>query len=276
MSEGDLRRLETHFAFGDNWRSFVATVNEEQIAEAVRGLSRLVPAEEMTGRRLIDIGCGSGLSMLAALRLGARSVLGIDIDPRSVEAARALLARHQPAGDWDVRAASVFDLTADADGRFDIVHSWGVLHHTGDLWGAIGRAAKLVAPGGRLVIAIYRKTPLCGFWQREKRFYSQSGPLTQHAIRLAYQAAYCAGLLATGRNPLRYIRDYKSARGMSWPHDTHDWLGGYPYESATPETIVRCLNELGFDARQTFAKPAAARGLFGSHCDEFVFARRPD
>lgn len=276
MSERDLRRLETHFAFGDNWRSFVATVSERQIAEAVRSLARLLPAEEIKDRRMIDIGCGSGLSMLAALRLGARPVLGVDIDPRSVDAANELLARHHPAGEWSVRLASVFDLTPEHDGPFDIVHSWGVLHHTGDLWGAIRRAAALVAPGGQLVIAIYRKTPLCGFWRREKRFYSQSGPLTQRVIRLAYQAAYCAGLLATGRNPVRYVRDYKSARGMSWPHDTHDWLGGYPYESATPEEVVHCLNDLGFDARRAHAKPAAALGLFGSHCDEFVFVRRSD
>lgn len=276
MSERDLRGLETHFAFGENWRSFVETVSEARIAEAVRSLARLVPAEEINGRRMIDIGCGSGLSMLAALRLGARSVLGVDIDPRSVDAAKELLARHHPAGEWSVRAASVFDLTPDTDGQFDIVHSWGVLHHTGDLWGAIRRAAALVAPGGQLVIAIYRKTPLCGFWRREKRFYSRAGPLTQRIIRLLYQGGYCTALLATGRNPVRYVRDYKSARGMSWPHDTHDWLGGYPYESATPEEIVQCLNDLEFDTRRTHTKPAAARGLFGSHCDEFVFARRSD
>jgi SAM-dependent methyltransferase len=270
----DSRQLETHFAFGENWQSFVATVTEENVAEAVRGMERLFPGDEMKGRRFVDIGCGSGLSMLAALRLGASSALGIDIDPSSAAAARALLTRYMPDGPWAVRMASILELAAEQEGAFDIVYSWGVLHHSGDMAAALRKAAALVAPGGSLALALYRKTPLCGFWRREKRFYKAAGKPARAAIRLAYQAVFNAGLLASGRNPLRYRRDYKSARGMDWAHDVHDWLGGYPYESVAPGEVARLLEGLGFTMTRIFAKPAALGGLLGSHCDEFVARRR--
>jgi SAM-dependent methyltransferase len=263
----------TRFGFGENWRSFVATVSQASIAEAVRGLEKLFPGGELRGRSLLDIGCGSGLSMLAASRLGARSLAGVDIDPASVEAARLLLSRYEPPVPWLVRRADVFDLAPETDGVFDIVYSWGVLHHTGDLWTAVRRAASLVAPGGLLALGLYRRTPVCGFWRWEKRCYSRAGPATQAAVQALYKAGYCLGLAVTGCNPARYRRDYVSARGMDWAHDVHDWLGGYPYESAEPEQILAALAALGFAPVRSFARPAAIGGLLGSHCDEYV-ARR--
>src|SRR5579872_3114607 len=182
----DPKNLESHFAFGENWQSFVATVDDDKIAQAVDSLARLLPASEVMGRSFLDIGCGSGLSMLAAAHLGARSLEGVDIDPRSVDATRTLLSQRLPGASWRARVASVFTLTSERDGLFDIVHSWGVLHHTGDMWPAIGRAANLVAPGGRLVLALYRKTPLCGFWRIEKRLYTASPSAVQTAVRWIY------------------------------------------------------------------------------------------
>lgn len=272
--KNDLKQLQNHFAFGENWQSFVNTVDPDSIAGARYGLSRLLAPDTLRGRRFLDIGCGSGLSMLAALQLGAGKVRGIDIDPNSVAAAQTLLTRHAADGRWDAGCASVFDLRPDQDGEFDIVYSWGVLHHTGDMWTAIRNAAALVAPGGHFVIALYRKTPLDGFWIRLKRFYAASGKPARKLLSLAYQALFYSGLLAAGRNPWRYVRDYKSARGMNWANDIHDWLGGYPYESVAPGELSGFLRELGFEVTQVHAKPAAAGGLFGSHCDEFVAVRR--
>lgn len=269
---GDLRQLGSHFAFGENWKAFVETLSEESISEAVRGMKKLFPADELRGRDFLDIGCGSGLSMLAALRLGAGSVTGIDIDPNSVEAARAVLMRHAEGKSWQVQVASVFDFAPDKN--FGVVHSWGVLHHTGDMWSAVGKAAALAAPKGYFALALYRKTPLCGLWRAEKKFYSASPHFIQSAIGAIYRGLYRLALIVTGRSPAHYIREYKSARGMSWSHDVHDWLGGYPYDSVMPQEINSFLNELGFDVVRTFEKPAAVKGMFGSHCDEFVAVRR--
>jgi 2-polyprenyl-3-methyl-5-hydroxy-6-metoxy-1,4-benzoquinol methylase len=261
------------FRFGENWQSFIATISPDAIAEAERGLARLFPSNEIRGSRFLDIGCGSGLSSLAAIRLGAVSVEAIDVDPQSAAAAQALLTKFCPDAGWRVAQRSVFDLAPERDGRHDIVYSWGVLHHTGDMWRAIEQASALVTPGGHLALALYRLTPLCPLWQREKRFYAAAGPAAQAVTRGLYKTLYRAGLLATGRNPRAYIANYTSARGMDWAHDVHDWLGGYPYESTAPASVTAFLDRLGFALERMFEHPAAAFGLFGSHCDEYV-ARR--
>jgi 2-polyprenyl-3-methyl-5-hydroxy-6-metoxy-1,4-benzoquinol methylase len=264
----------TRFPFGENWRSFVTTVTDEAILQAEQGLCRLLPESAIVGKSFLDIGCGSGLSMLAALRLGAASVKGIDYDAGSVDATRTLLNMHAPGGRWSATRKSVFDLTPD-DGRYDIVYSWGVLHHTGAVWRAIEDAARMVAPSGTFIIALYRKTPLCPMWTREKRFYADASTFVQSVIRGLYVGFYRAALLAQFRNPVAYEKNYHIIRGMDWKHDVHDWLGGYPYESVGSNAVKNKLNRLGFDIERVFEHKAAAAGLFGTHCDEFVAVRRP-
>lgn len=149
----DLLQAESHFAFGENWRSFAKLVNPERIAQAEAGLERLIRRDEIEGRSFLDIGCGSGLSSLAAARLGAARIEATDIDPNSVETTRTLLTANIPADatPWDARLVSVFDLPP---GQFDIVYSWGVLHHTGDMWRAIKAASEQVKPGGLFAVAL--------------------------------------------------------------------------------------------------------------------------
>jgi 2-polyprenyl-6-hydroxyphenyl methylase/3-demethylubiquinone-9 3-methyltransferase len=269
----DLRELDTHFEFGQNWRSFASLVTEEHIVEAKRGLLRLFPDSELKGRSFLDIGCGSGLSMLAAKQLGAGTVEGVDIDPNSVQTTQALLRKHFPEGGWSARVKSVLDLRAEADGLHDIVYSWGVLHHTGAMWTAMERAAALVKPGGHVAVALYRKTPLCGLWRLEKRVYTSAGPAVRTVIRGLYKSACVTALMLTGRNPIRYIRQFKANRGMDWSHDISDWLGGYPYESVLPDQVERFMKERGFSMVRMFERPVGLRAVLGSHCDEFVAVR---
>lgn len=96
MPAENLRAIESHFKFGENWASFASGIDEEVIAEAERGLLRLVPREEIAGRSFLDIGCGSGIHALAAARLGAARIPAVDIDPRSVETTRGVLSEMAP------------------------------------------------------------------------------------------------------------------------------------------------------------------------------------
>ena len=76
-----------------------------------------------------------------------------------------------------------------------------------------------------------------------------------------------------GTDPIRYIRDYQRSRGMSWWHDCIDWLGGYPYKSASSEEVIGFLELRGFRLVAAF-NTASPLGLLGSGCAEYVFQRR--
>ena len=265
--------LGAHYAFGKNWKRFAADLDAARISHAVRELARLIPPIDVAGKTFLDVGSGSGLSALAALRLGAMRVEAVDLDPDSVATSRAVLGRFAPGTAWRVQEGSALELDPAVLGRFDIVYSWGVLHHTGAMWRAIGACLPLVAEGGLLVLALYRKTPICGFWRWEKRLYSRAPQILRAMIAALYKTAYVAGLLATGRNPGAYIRAYVSNRGMSWRTDVEDWLGGYPYESVSPDELCAALGERGFEAVRSFTKPARLGGFLGTHCDEYVFRK---
>ena len=83
------------FSFGENWSSFLAHIDEDRIAEAEKSLQWLLGRDRLDGLRVLDIGSGSGLSSLAARRLGA-SVYSFDYDVQSVACTKALRGRYFP------------------------------------------------------------------------------------------------------------------------------------------------------------------------------------
>ncbi|MBR0713076.1 bifunctional 2-polyprenyl-6-hydroxyphenol methylase/3-demethylubiquinol 3-O-methyltransferase UbiG [Bradyrhizobium liaoningense] len=265
-----LRDREAHFEFGANWRDYAKTIDQARIDLAIAGLEKLFP-EGVAGKTVLDIGCGSGMHALAALLLGAASVLAIDLDENSVSTTRELLKRYAPDKKWDTKICSVFDTSSDATGTFEIVYSWGVLHHTGDMWQAIEKAAALVRPGGQFALAIYAKTPLDFAWKIEKRLYASSPAAIQWMFRQLFFAVLMAGRALRGKNPLAVFRD-PLTRGMNLSHDVHDWLGGYPYETASAEELDSRITGLGFAELRSFRLPDAI-GLLGTGCHEFVFER---
>src|SRR5581483_10216342 len=237
-------RPATHFPFGENWARFAENIDESRIAEAARALRRLL-GDTLRGARFLDVGCGSGIHAVAALRLGVKCVSAIDLDPRSVATTRNTLTTHAPSGPWDVSVASALDLDPDKLGRYDVVYSWGVLHHTGRMWDAVRCAASMVDDGGSLAIALYRKTALCAAWRAEKRLYNAL-PRSQPLLRTAYIGWLRAALALRGETFSTYVDEYRLRRGMDFYRDVHDWLGGWPYESARPEEVHSFLGELGF------------------------------
>ena len=272
MTASDQTTLDSHFDFGENWADFANSLGPVQIDAATAVLTRILPAELLRGRRVLDIGCGSGISAVAALRLGASHVTAIDLDPISVATAKAVLGRFSPGGDWSVAIASVFDLD-ESWSRFDVVHSWGVLHHTGDLARALRHAADRVVVGGSLAIALYRRTPSDRFWIAEKRLYAYGPHWLRGLVRAGFISIYMFGLLASGRNPIRYLRAYSRERGMSWRHDVHDWLGGYPYEAVDKAEVEANLAALGFVLDLAIDRPVRLGGLLGAPCNEYRFRR---
>ena len=269
----DLTVIDTHFAFGKNWAEYAKRVSQVEIDEAVRSLGRLLGGHNLGGKRVLDIGCGSGLHSLAAIKLGAREIVAIDIDPESVLTAQALLQRYAAESNFRIFKTSVFDLHPDDLGLFDLVYSWGVLHHTGDMYRAIRRAAQMVTAHGEFVFALYHRTLMCPIWVLEKKWYSRASRTGQSAVRLMYIALQVLRLWAKGRSYRDFVDDYHRSRGMSYYHDIHDWLGGYPYESILPNDVERLMIELGFSRVRCFVRDwfGARIGLFGTGCDEYVY-----
>lgn len=265
---------EVRFQFGENWLRLVRDLTEAQIAEAELSVKALLGLENLNGKTFLDIGSGSGLFSLVARKLGAR-VHSFDYDPQSVQSTTELRDRHFPGDpDWVVERGSILDPAYLAQlGTFDIVYSWGVLHHTGAMYDAIRNAAARVKPGGLFAFALYRKTALCGAWTVGKRWYTQATPETQARVMKGYIALMRGAFKLRGRDFEGYVNNYKQSRGMNFYRDVHDWLGGYPYESIRPTEVETVMESAGFKPVTSHTQPYSI-GLFGSGCDEYVY-RRP-
>ncbi len=258
----------TRFEFGKNWLSFLSVLSEERIDNAVKFLQRQLGFDRLDGMRFVDVGSGSGLFSLAARRLGA-VVHSFDFDPSSVGCTQELKRRFFDGDpNWTIHQASVLDTEyLRTLGQFDIAYSWGVLHHTGSMWPAIENVTRLVAPNGRLFIALYNDQGwLSKMWLWVKRMYC-SGPLGRWAM-IAIWVPYfflrmCAASIVGRQNK---FAGYRRDRGMSPVHDWIDWIGGLPFEVAARDDVIRFHELHGFK----LLKLTSTNSLGNN---EFVFQR---
>jgi 2-polyprenyl-3-methyl-5-hydroxy-6-metoxy-1,4-benzoquinol methylase len=255
---------ELRFPFGANWRRFLADIDDERIEAATNSLKHMLCVPHLHGKTFLDVGSGSGLFSLAARRLGA-SVSSFDYDRDSVACTAELKRRFFPNdAQWVVQSGSALDSDFVASlGSFDVVYSWGVLHHTGDMKRAFATVLPAVAPGGQLFIALYNDQGwISRYWTTVKRMYNRNR-LNRIAL-IALHTPYLIGLrymvrLASGRGRLE--------RGMSLWRDMIDWLGGYPFEVSRPEEVFDYFRQRGFRLENLMT----CGGRMG--CNEFVFRR---
>jgi SAM-dependent methyltransferase len=244
----------SRFGFGENWSSFVEIVSEERIREAERSLATMLDAVDLNGKSFLDIGCGSGLSSLAAARLGAERVRSFDFDSASVRAAQTLQDRYVVDASWTIERGDATDEAYCAGlGTFDVVYAWGVLHHTGAMWKAMANAIDRVAEGGLFFVAIYNdQGRTSGRWRTVKKIYNRlPGPVRVPyavAVMLPMELQTVARAILRGRMRA-YVSGWRrvSDRGMSRWHDLLDWVGGYPFEVAKPEEVFRFCRERGLE-----------------------------
>lgn len=237
---------QENFSFGKNWRKFQRCHDEQRVASAQDSLTEFLGCLDLKGKSFVDVGCGSGLFSCAAFKLGASPVVSFDVDPFSVECCRYLHELSGSPSNWKILEGSILDSGfVSVLETYDVVYSWGVLHHTGNMWEALANSARLVQSGGRLYIAIYNRiidrngatSWIHGFWSRVKKTYNRQPIMGKYVLEPAALAAYVALVLARGENPVAHVRNYRSHRGMNWRTDATDWLGGYPYEYATVEEV---------------------------------------
>lgn len=248
-------RSELRFAFGKNWASYIdQNFSEERIAISLQYMLDFLKLPDMSGQTFLDIGCGSGLHSLAALRANARSIVSFDYDPQSVATTRKLHAYCGSPSNWQVLQGSILDEHfVETLPKSDIVYSWGVLHHTGNMWQALRNTAGRLNADGVLYVALYSSdmhlSPTPEYWIDLKRKYNRSwgGKKLWMEVDYAWNSTL-KHVIRKGQSPLEYIRNYKKERGMSFWHDVRDWLGGYPMEFAgNRETRDYCREQLGLE-----------------------------
>lgn len=263
---------EQRFEFGKNWLNYIhKNLNEENAGISRKHMLGVLDRVDLKGLSFLDIGCGSGLHSYAAWQAGASTLYSFDYDANSVAATRYVRGKAGNPANWTtVEQASVLD--EDFMNRlpqFDLVYSWGVLHHTGNVWQAIRNAATRVKPGGLFYIALYsadvQKDPTPDFWLAVKRRYVSSGWLTRRCMDTWYVWRFMM-YRKIGNLPkvIRRMRDYKKSRGMSLFTDIRDWLGGWPMEFVYDAEAIKFCEGLGF---------RKVKMLSGEANTEFVFIR---
>lgn len=259
--QNDLR-----FGFGRNWEDFIRKNLSDERVEASRvHLLSFLGLDDLKGHSFLDIGCGSGIHSLAAFRSGAERIFGFDYDENSVRASRVCFELAGNPANWTLMQGSVLDgaFMETQVPKASLVYSWGVLHHTGDVWTALRNAASRVADQGLFYIALYSADadvqPSPEFWIEVKQRYNRAGKLRQHWMVLWYLWRFMGPV-----DLARRLWRNNGIRGMSLMTDIRDWLGGWPMEYVRDAEVLRVCAGLGLTHLRTRT---------GEACHEYLFRR---
>ncbi len=265
-----------NFSFWKNWQDFLKKLDDKKIEIAKNYLVQFFGgADRIIGKTVIDFWSGSWLMSLCYILLWAKKVVSIDIDDASIACTEFLRKKYNISEDiWEIRKWSVLDSEfVKSLGQFDIVYSWWVIHHSGDMWKGLENIVSLTQEWGYLYVAIYNDSKVLlewtsAFWVKAKWLYSSSMWLRPF-MKIIYTSYLILGLIAYGKNPFSYIRDYRenALRWMDFFIDIEDWLGWFPYEYASYEMMSEFYTKKGF----ILVKWTQVRSIA---CNEFLFQKQ--
>lgn len=219
-----------------------------EIKGVIEHLQDIFP-EGVESKSVLDAGCGSGIVSIAFATLGAR-VTGVDVTHECVEISR------RRAEEIGVKCRFVVAdlINLDLGKKFDIIYSWGVLHHTPDAEASFRHLANHLAPGGEMIIAVYLKTALSGFWNFSRVFYQNSPQFAKKGIR-----TITSGFLKLVDIVKRLVggRERYMMRGTSNEEIINDWLGVPHRTFHTYDEVFKWFEDAGLEYELT--NPATGR-----------------
>ncbi len=129
---------------------------ERQRDEREPFIARFANFEQARGKKLLEVGVGAGTDHLRFARVGAICT-GVDLTPSAIELTRSRLQSEGLNSNLQVSDAETLPFD---DGTFDIVYSWGVIHHTPNTPKAATEIVRVLRPGGRFCVMIYNRHSL--------------------------------------------------------------------------------------------------------------------
>ncbi|HUQ65005.1 MAG TPA: class I SAM-dependent methyltransferase [Flavitalea sp.] len=165
----------------------------------------------------------------------------------------------------EVFHGSILDKTfIEQLGQFDLVYSWGVLHHTGNMWEAIDNALTLVRQNGFFYLTIY-KDDSYDHSIRQKKNYNSASSFGKKIIESYHIFRIMVKRILHLKNPFTW--NEKLERGMNIYHDLVDWLGGLPYEAASEDEMLQWGIRNNLKLKRILCK-----GNYGS-CNYYLFQK---
>ena len=122
---------------------------------------RLFPYDEFVGKRVLEIGCGMGAMASLWAKRGA-TVTAVDLAPFSIEITRRRFSLFGLNGHIEQADARSLPF---AEGEFDYVYSWGVLHHSPNLAQSLREMMRVLKPGGKFGLMLYHRHSLFYLWR---------------------------------------------------------------------------------------------------------------
>lgn len=253
------------FSFGQNWKNYASHMDDSAINLAREDIEEWLGKYLITNQRVLDIGSGSGIHSYIFSQKGAKELISFDYDPYSVETTKNFWVKAGKPKTWQIMQGSVLDQDfLNQLGKFNIVYAWGVLHHTGQIWKAIENALSLVETKGYFFVSIYTKGPLYPTHLALKQKYNQASNWGKKYLEFKEIFGHMKQRLKKRKNPFGW--NQTKERGMSVYYDIIDWLGGLPYEVASPTEMTEFCQKFGFEVKKMKELPEGG-------CSQYLFKR---